>query len=190
MDTIATIIVTAFINIAITGIVSNLIFYRYQKRIEGEFARQKYIYETKLSKGYAKTVEILDNVYRKSRVLADAMFGLTALLATTQVQGTPIEEQNYRQIMHEIADRLKEIHKYLEENQLYLPTSITKEIRNIFQEVGEIYVVITHINIETLGKDGYREIITLIEKLSKIHDLVGKLENLYRSVTDVDYSEQ
>jgi len=65
MDTISLIIVTAFLNAIITGIIANLIFYRYQKKIEDTFARSMLEYQTKFVRNHEKTVETLDTVYKK-----------------------------------------------------------------------------------------------------------------------------
>lgn len=61
INNIALIIVTAFINLA----VSNFIFYRYQKKIEDSFARSMLEYQTKFIRNHEKMVETLEVIYQK-----------------------------------------------------------------------------------------------------------------------------
>jgi hypothetical protein len=76
MDTLAIIIVTAFLNIMISSIVTNLIFYRKQKDIELSFAKkldefkanlQKSLLEhqTKFVRNHQKRIEALESLHSK-----------------------------------------------------------------------------------------------------------------------------
>src|SRR5215208_2984174 len=84
MDTISIIIITAFITSAITGIVSNFIFLRYQKRVENTFAQQldefrsnlqysNFERQTKFARIHEKRVEALEALGRLFRDFAESI---------------------------------------------------------------------------------------------------------------------
>lgn len=70
INNIALIIVTAFINLA----VSNYIFFRYQKKIEDSFAKSMLEYQTKFVRNHEKRTEALEILYSKYKAFIDYLF--------------------------------------------------------------------------------------------------------------------
>jgi len=143
MDTIATIIVTAFINIMITSIISNLVFYRYQKRIESSFAEKLeetkaslaysiFEQQTKFTTNYARRVETLDTLYKKFVAYNNALEDLVS--TKTEFVETIIEENEWNQKRDNVNKLLKDFGQYYKDNRLFLPALITENISELYSE--------------------------------------------------------
>lgn len=72
ITSIALIIITAFINLA----VSNIVFYRYQKKIEDSFAKSMLEYQTKFVRNHEKRTEALEILYSKYKAFTDYFFDM------------------------------------------------------------------------------------------------------------------
>jgi len=147
VDTIATIIFTAFANIIITGIVSNLIFFRYQKRIENTFAKSSFEHQTKFAQLYAKRAETLANLYQKFMAYKAEFGHMTAEASRvnydvdesgkTQMefnQGENIAAQVRAAITAlspEVDKKFADFVTYFDNNRLYLTDNICLVIENI-----------------------------------------------------------
>lgn len=139
MDTLSAIIVTAFINILITGIVSNLIFYRYQKRIDNLYNRQmeefrqrlayvNYEKQTKFVTTHAKRVETLRTLYKKLVLYSEGFTFMThqvAYLYASKPDMVSMTESDYEKF----GEILEDFRKYFWENRLFLPHEMVDKIR-------------------------------------------------------------
>jgi hypothetical protein len=141
MDTIATIIVTAFINIIITGIVTNLIFYRYQKRIEESFSEkleqfrhglQKLSTEhhVKFSRNYPKTVEVLETYNQRLYEYFQICHQLHLVIIKT-IRGELLESTEIQGKREEFDRVVSDFSTYLPSVRLYLPNELIKELVKI-----------------------------------------------------------
>ena len=139
MDTIATIVVTAFINIIITGIVSNLIFLRYQKKIENTFAKSMLEYQTKFVRNHEKMVETLETIYQEySEFRLETTNFLYDMVAPIK-SGKKVNLSD----IDNATRRSDEIFGYFEKNSIYLPPSTSEEIRDVLSKTKLINSMIT-----------------------------------------------
>lgn len=139
MDTIATIIVTAFINVIITGVVSNFIFLRYQKKIESTFAKSMFEYQTKYVRNHEKMVETLETVYQRYSELRIELNNLMYDKITPIKLGEDVTVADLR----EAFKKSDEIFRYFEKNNIYLPQSTIVELRDVLSKTNMIYTVIS-----------------------------------------------
>jgi hypothetical protein len=73
MSTAETIILTAVINLIITGLVGGIVIYRIQKKIDSSFQKSLFEHQTRFSRNYTRKVEILGTLYQKYLVFADTI---------------------------------------------------------------------------------------------------------------------
>ena len=124
IENIALIIITAFINLA----VSSFIFYRYQKKVEDSFARSMLEYQTKFVKNYEKTIEILETLHKKYVIFSDASRDLF-------FKEESISESESDEI---IMGKLNDFWNYFRDNRIYLPEFIANDIWNIYRSAVDI----------------------------------------------------
>ena len=124
MDTIAIIIFTAFANIIITSIVSNLIFYRYQKKIDATIQKSLFEHQIKFSRIYPKTLEVLETYNQKTLYCSrlSSKFGDEIIKAISEKDTFQAEEIKTKH--DELYGALVDFRKYIEDNRLHLPNAL------------------------------------------------------------------
>jgi hypothetical protein len=139
---IALIIVTAFINLA----VSNFIFYRYQKKIENSFAEKLETFranlqksstehQVKFSRNYPKTLEVLETYHHKLQEFSQ-FFHQVHLFIIRAVRGTPLEDTEIQEKRHYFFRVFQDFTTYLTANRLYLPDEFIKEFEQMNDRAG------------------------------------------------------
>lgn len=147
MNDIALIIVTAFLNILITGVVSNLIFYRYQKKIEDSFSKSLYAYQTKFSRSYPKFLDVLEGfIYKYDRfsfsyrglvtsirhiTIMDRFIENSGIVRVSDAR-SEIKESNLKR--KQIDEALKESQSYFREVRIYLPDDSVMLIDEVLEK--------------------------------------------------------
>jgi hypothetical protein len=132
MDTIAIIIVTAFVNIVISSIVSTLIFYRVQKKTELSFAKKleefranlqysNFEQQTKFARLHAKRMEVLETWFQKFREFEDALNAGISALRDDMENGTNTGFAEKEKLS---SAKFTEFWKYYEANILFIPYSL------------------------------------------------------------------
>jgi len=155
MDTIGLIILTAFINIVVTSIVSNMIFLRYQKKIENSFATLLFEHQTKFVRNYEKSVETLEMLNKKYVIFSDTLNNLIS----KQVLLTDKEGED-------LANKLNDFWNYFRANRLFLPENYIDAIWKIHDKAIKIvslsylFVRITPVEINLISKSPLIHLIT------------------------------
>jgi hypothetical protein len=148
VDTIATIVVTAFVNIIITGIVSNLVFYRYQKRIDSAIAKSLFEHQTKFTQIHAKQVEALADLYQRFIVYKTDFNNMVAEATKLEYNVDESGKGQFKTWKKEEFDKristvlsakiggnrkkYEDFAMYFDNNRLYLSDRVCTEISSIF----------------------------------------------------------
>lgn len=149
MDTIATIVVTAFLNIIITGIVSNFIFYRFQKKIENTFAKSMLEYQARLTRNFPKTLDTLEMLIGKYNIFKESLLQLREFVVR-HARDEDTESQEYNDLETNINSALEDMNNYLQRNRHLLPDTTVTEIENI------IYCSDTLVELTKFGRYFYK----------------------------------
>ncbi|SRR5258706_2238195 len=208
MNTIAIIILTAFINVVVTSIVSNIIFLRYQKRIENSFATALFEHQTKFVRNHEKAVETLDALYKKYIVASQSIMNDTVVVSRIFLSPTRKGKDDFEGL-HSFQ-LLDDYSAFFESNRLYLSDNINKEIRSIYQASYQIIVIVAFFFATYDNKQDAKRFLTInkiiennklgINKISwdepnikdfveevkeEINNKVLKIESIYKSVADI-----
>ena len=125
MNNIALIIVTAFINLA----VSNFLFLRYQKKIESTFIKSVFEYQTKFTRNHEKTVETLETIYQKFQELqVKVNRNIMNIIVSSENDLPDDEHRNELKAVFEKADNLQE---YYFARRIYLEEKTSEQIGQI-----------------------------------------------------------
>jgi hypothetical protein len=151
MDTIAVIIITAFINIIISSIVSNFMFYRYKKRIETSFAESLFEHQTKFERHHQKTSETLESLYQIIIVISDkyekTVYGCTNFYKNN-LEFIHFMDMQYLNLEMKDIEYLKsksdEFSSCFNSNRLYLSPSSIRAIKSIHHRVDGLIQVVPH----------------------------------------------
>jgi hypothetical protein len=214
MDTLAIILVTAFINIVVSSIVSNLIFYRYQKKIDDLYNKQmeefrkrleyvNYEKQIKFTKNYERTVETLDILYKK---FVDFSVGFSYILRKIE-----IHENIYKINFHEYklnSQKLEEFKQCFLKNRQYIPSEVQDGIKEIYFAASVLHLLMALLfnNATILTPEHFEYANNYIQRFAEIdtinarkpeyskiivqmdkemNGLSEKLETLYKSVAEV-----
>lgn len=147
MDTIAVIIITAFINIIITGIVSNLMFFRYQKKIESSFAQSLSEHQTKFERQHQKAAETLECLYKEIIVICDkyeqVVYGVAAFyrenLEYLKTMNLRLLGLDMRDIEY-LKSKSNDFYNYFDSNRLFLSPSSISTIKFIHLRVQTLII--------------------------------------------------
>ena len=203
MDTIATIIVTAFLTSLITGIVSNFIFLRYQKKVEASFAKQleefranlqysNFEQQIKFARLHEKRVQTLEALYQKYKIFRDTLYKWIEsinlhMMGDALLLRIDIDRDRHLQQQSEVRTKLNDCLDYFETNRLLFSVDLVNEIWHIFFEAGNAHSLISM----ALDPD---ELPSSLEAWSnyrakiegfyvQVDNQTAKLENLYRSTS-------
>jgi len=132
MDTVAVIVISALVNLLVTGLVGGIIIYRFQKEMDATYTKQmeefksslqniSFEQQVKFEKLYPKRVGTLEVLCKKYDIFSDALTGLIMLKGTMSAK-----EQG------EIQDKLNDFWKDYENNRLFLPLEMLNEITPIY----------------------------------------------------------
>jgi hypothetical protein len=198
IENIALIIITAFVNLA----VSSILFYRYQKKIEDTFARSFLEYQTKYVRNHEKAVETLEALYRQYLVFHglyfDAVYAIEKSLVTT-----------FDELSVTVSSALTDFSAIFDNNRIYLSPNEIKIIEGVYLNShalnGILFVLSSSKEFHSDGimKELNSWIPLLPAKISKLTnskesfgkfisglqeicgDQLNKLENLYKNTADV-----
>jgi len=142
MDTITTIIITAFINIAI----SSFLFYRYQKSIDLSFAKKLKEFEHKLqfsqfqqqtifSKIYPKTLDVLENYHQKLLNCTSLVSNHIITSIGASLQSKPLDKAKKLELENEVREAKDDLDSYLEQSRLHIPDDILETVEQIHNKV-------------------------------------------------------
>lgn len=128
MDTTETILLTALINIIITGLISGVAVYRIQRKIDAAFQQSLFEYQTKFVQIHAKRVETLENLYKKFLLyIKTFQFDMSPEI-NAGLNDSSIDFSKYE----EAKSYSDDAGKYFLNNRLFLPSDIVVEIEKIF----------------------------------------------------------
>lgn len=133
INNIALIIVTAFINLA----VSIFVFYRYQKKIDDTYAKSMLAYQTKYVRNQEKTVETLQILYQKvvlySIEFNDIIDRTFFYIIGDSDKGVSITEYQ------EVFEKFKDSQTFFIENRLFLSEEIAYKIQSILGWIRHLH---------------------------------------------------
>ncbi len=139
MDTTTTLVLTILANAIVTGI----IVYVFQKRIENSFARsmeefkaeiQLSVFEQqiKFTRNYEKMVDTLETLCRHYGDFAESLQNQIGeagkFYSHPRKKGNPLDNLD----LSHAFDKLDVFWRYFETNRFYLPNEIVKEISNVY----------------------------------------------------------
>jgi hypothetical protein len=173
INSIALIIVTAVINLAI----SNFVFLRYQKKIENSFAKSLFEHNTKFLRSHEKAVETLDNLFKKYVDFETSM--RKTLNNAFDLFDSPYDQNRIVQQLLELSNIYIDFRSYYHANSLYL----SEDVNDFFTRVSFInkalYEIVEKILMmpsknnqpDTLSKDieTVNFLIKLISELTKVN---------------------
>ncbi|HKJ80295.1 MAG TPA: hypothetical protein VKA10_12200 [Prolixibacteraceae bacterium] len=133
MDTISTIFVTAFINVFITGFVSSVVFFRYQKRIEETMAKSLFEYETKFSRNHEKKVETLEELFQK---YSDFRIKFNRYLFDGEKSIRELKDDK-----REIAEiQIEDIQSYFRSHRIFIDVDIATKLDTVFNNSSRLFL--------------------------------------------------
>lgn len=136
LSSIALIIVTAFINLAI----SNYIFYRYQKKIETSFAKSLFEHQTKFVRNHEKMVETLETVYQE---FSDYRLEINRLLFNKLSFLASGEEFDLDSKLDDSSSKADKLYEYFVSNSIHLSQDVSVEIADVLIKTKLLYSVIS-----------------------------------------------
>lgn len=131
MNELAILIITAFVNAAVTGVISNLVFLRYKTEIENSFAQSLFEYQTKFVRNHEKMVVALDTIYKK----------YAALLRACRDFMSQNEHENDNPHTSTVVACIADMSDYFNENRIYLPTDVEKTIQTIVNDCWKLIII-------------------------------------------------
>jgi hypothetical protein len=127
----------------VTVLLAGVVLFLFQKKIEASLARSLFEYQTKFSRSFPKTVEILETytkkVYKASRFAADFQSLLEPLVSyyygkyEIYEDGYKMREEELGKILAGFVDTSDDSFRYLRDNRLYLSDTILKTIETIWK---------------------------------------------------------
>lgn len=202
MDTIIAIFATVLANAVVTGI----IVHRFQKRFEAKLQFSNFEQQTKFARLHAKRMEVLENWYQKFREFEDALNKWIAQLQHAKEESAfDITDES-----RAITAKWEEFEDYYEANILFIPYSLLEKMGEVRTAalylqlgvhtlaktptkklldnglVGEIRAMLRIENEDDLTTPGkfLSALQTVLHRQSRI------INNLYKSVAEVDYDKQ
>jgi hypothetical protein len=204
MDATVAILLTALVNIIITGLISGVAVYRIQRKIENSFAEKlerfksdlaysTFEQQTKFARLHEKRVQSLEALYEKYKIFIDAsnrwievidrhMMGNALLLNQT------IDIDQHLKIQREVQAKLNDCLNHFETNRLLFSVDLVNEIWHIFFEAGNAHsLIVMALDPAELPSslEAWSNYRIKIEKFyNQLSDQAEKVENIYRSVAD------
>jgi hypothetical protein len=173
----------------VTGIVSGLIFYRYQRNIQDRLDRQKFVFETKVGQGFVKTVETLENLHRMFGTYARAYTKVIGQMVNEHINNSLADISVYSQKLGDTRKLLEDYGDYFDENRRYIPKNRVHEIEEIFGKAVENYENVCELSQHLFGNALGAEDTIILTVSWQVYDLADKLEEIFRSLVEVDYSK-
>jgi len=171
MNPLTLTILTVVANAIVTGIIVYLI----QKKIESSFAKQmeefkaslqysNFEQQTKFVKSHEKRTEIIVTLHQK--------FSLFARACETMIHARDIKQQAL------VMEKLSDFWRYFLANRLFLPDSFEAEIWKIF---GNAVTLIGNTSVAFNGSDKQT---SLLEFLDELDNQIRSIEILYKSIAE------
>lgn len=154
------IIITSIINLAITGVVSGIVVYSIQKKIDAAFEKSLYVYQTKFSKNYHKTLEVLEILHEK----------FSLYIRSCNLMIVRNDENQKDDVLRNLTD----FHAYFSDNRMYIPGNLENQIQDIFTA-----------SIETIGNakktlNNPESQASLVEHINELQKLTREIEKIYK----------
>ncbi len=148
MDTITTIIVTVLANAIVTGIIVYLI----QKKIESSFVKKMEEFranlqkssaehQIKFSRNYPKTLEVLEAYHQKLYECSRFCSQLHSRLLRALREKQTLEDKELLERKHQYFRIFMDFTTYLSNNRLYLPDEILRELEKIKSRAGVLGLI-------------------------------------------------
>jgi len=137
MDTTEIILLTALVNIIITGLISGIAVYRIQRKIDDGFQRSAFEHQTKFAINHAKTVETLQTLYKK---LSDYYESFDYLIHRSADYCNSISKENLTKADCEKAwGKLVDFRTYYWNNRLFLSDEIADKLLQIYNWIRFVH---------------------------------------------------
>ena len=135
-------ILTVLANAIVTGIIVYLI----QKRIERSYTiqmeefksnlqRSAVEHEIRFSKIYPKTLEVLEIYHQKLFYLSKLCFRAYMSIPEAEDNNQPLEPDDIQEKKKEIFEAIADVTNWYRDHRLHLPDSLTKEVGEITDKV-------------------------------------------------------
>ena len=112
------ILLTALVNVIITGLISGIAVYRIQRKIDDKFQRSAFEYQTKFTINHAKTVETLQTLYKR---LSDYDESFADLISRSSLYCNSKSKENITKADCKKAwEKLVDFRTYFWNNRLFL----------------------------------------------------------------------
>lgn len=132
MNPITTIIVTVLGNAIVTGI----IVYFIQKKFEAKLQKSLFEHQTKFSRTYPKTLEVLETLHQKllnySSSCSVLMYQIESKISGWQAI---LSDEEFRTKEQDLLTKFAGCSAYLDENRIYIPDRSIGELENIINEL-------------------------------------------------------
>lgn len=137
METTEIILLTALVNIIVTGLIGGVVVYRIQKKIDDGFQRSAFEHQTKFAINHAKTVETLQTLYKK---LSDYNEDFRYLIdRSSRYYNSKSDETITKADCEKVFEKLVDFRTYYWNNRLFLPDDIAEKILLIYNWIRFVH---------------------------------------------------
>lgn len=140
MDT-QSVILLSVINLIISGLISGVVIYILQKRIDSTFQKSLIDYKIRSPKLHEKRVETLETVYKKYRSFNNNVLQELGRIALISL-GVGNALQNVENLEITLFKEINEFQNYLNEVRLFLPHDVIEKITNISRDSNNLLVIL------------------------------------------------
>jgi len=161
----------------ITAIITGLLLFYFQRRIESSFAEKMEQFKTDLQKElidhqiifsttYPKAIEVLDAGYQELSTLSLTIDEIHSQLL---IPNQTLDSKKYREMLDAILKARRKYTRYFHDIRRYLPDEIIPELEKINQKVGRLGLASMHM----LTYEG-ESLDSLIKQSDNISMIIGK----------------
>jgi hypothetical protein len=144
MDTTEAIILTTIVNVIITGLVGGIVIYTIQKKIDATIQKSLFEYQTKFTRNFSKTLEVLDKLHQKVLDYSSSYSVLTYHIEA-QILGRKVilTDQEFEKKARETMRAFFDCATFFRENRIYLPDILLGELENIIDKLHALDFYLT-----------------------------------------------
>lgn len=150
MDTVSVIVISALVNLLMTGLVGGVIIYRFQKDIDTSYNKQmeefkinlqkiSFEQQTKFVRNHEKMVETLETTYQR---FSDYRLEINRLLLNKLTSLASGEELNLDNELRDSFTKADKLYEYFVHNSIHLLQDVSVEIMGILTKTKLLYSVI------------------------------------------------
>lgn len=143
MDPITLMLLTVTLNALVTGV----IVYLFQKRIERTFAKENFEYQTKFADIYSKRIKASETIIHKYMAFENSMWLLTDSIRDYINSGVE-NEINFEEGNKDIMSKLAELREFYKNNRMFLSKYLSNSMNGAL-----VYASLAQYAVSSVSKD-------------------------------------